>query len=183
MEAEVSSKRKNKNKELKEWVISLVIVLLAAVFIRYFAIGTLVVKGVSMEPAFYHGNVIIVNKLIYKVSEPERGDIIICSYSDIKDELIIKRIIALPGETVDFVPNDSGKYDVVIEGNILEESYTKDGTGFYGDMQYPYTVPQGCYFVMGDNRDNSTDSRWESIGAVNKKNIVGKKWFKIWPVL
>ena len=182
MEAEVSSKKKNGNKEIKEWLISLAIVLLVAFLLRYFAIGTLVVKGISMEPTFYHGNVIAVNKLTYKVSEPKRGDVIICSYSDVEDELIIKRVIALPGETIDFMPNDSGKYDVLINGDVIEENYTKEGTGFYGDMEYPYTVPEDCYFVMGDNRDNSTDSRWESIGSIKKEQIVGKKLIKIWPI-
>lgn len=182
METEVSSKKKNGNKEIKEWILSLAIVLLVAFAIRYFVVSTLVVKGISMEPTFYHGNVIAVNKLIYKVSEPKRGDIIICTYSDVEDEMLIKLVIALPGETVDFMPNDSGKYDVLINGDVINETYTKEGTGFYGDMEYPYTVPEDCYFVMGDNRDNSTDSRWESIGAIDKDRIVGKKMFKIWPI-
>lgn len=179
MESEISNKKRNK--ELKEWVISLIIVLIAAFLIRYFVVSTLVVKGISMEPTFYHGNVIVVNKLIYKIGEPKRGDIIICSHNDIDDEMIIKRVIALPGETIDFVPNDSGKYDVLIDGDVIEENYTKEGTGFYGDVQYPYTVPENCYFVMGDNRDNSTDSRWESIGAIEKDNIEGKELIKVWP--
>ncbi len=182
MSSEVSNKKKNNNKEIKEWVLSLAVVLLAAFVIRYFVVSTLVVKGISMEPTFYHGNVIAVNKFIYKVSEPKRGDIIICTYSDVEDEMLIKRVVALPGETIDFMPNESGKYNVVIDGNVLEENYTKDGTAFYGDMEYPYTLPEDCYFVMGDNRDNSTDSRWESIGAIDKERIVGKELFKIWPI-
>ena len=69
-----------------------------------------------------------------------------------------------------------------INGEVIEENYTKEGTGFYGDEEYPFTVPEDCYFVMGDNRDNSTDSRWQDIGAIDKKKIVGKAAFKIWPL-
>ena len=83
---------------------------------------------------------------------------------------------------MDFVPDSSGGYNVSINGEILNEEYTKEGTGFYGDMQYPYTVPEGSYFVMGDNRDNSTDSRWQSIGAIKKDGIIGKAMIKVWPL-
>ncbi|MCJ7855325.1 signal peptidase I [Lachnospiraceae bacterium NSJ-143] len=175
-------RRKTRKNELKEWVMSLVIVVLLALIVRFFVFGTVEIKGISMEPTFYHGNIIVVNKLSYKISKPKRGDIIVCSYDDIENEILIKRVIGLSGDTVDFVPDSSGGYNVSINGEILNEEYTKEGTGFYGDMQYPYTVPEGSYFVMGDNRDNSTDSRWQSIGAIKKDGIIGKAMIKVWPL-
>ncbi len=181
--SEAYEKRKNdKKNELKEWIVSIAIVIVVAFVVRTFVFSTAVVKGISMEPNYYHGNVLVVNKFIYDFSQPKLGDVIICDYNDVDGEKLIKRVIGTPGDTIDFLPNNEGKLDVSINGEIIEEDYTKEGTGFYGDEEYPFTVPDNCYFVMGDNRDNSTDSRWQDIGAINKKNIVGKAAFKIWPL-
>ncbi|MCI1930655.1 MAG: signal peptidase I [Clostridia bacterium] len=174
-------KEQRKKRETMEWIISLVIVIVVAFAVRTFAFRTVMIKGTSMEPNFIHGDIVLVNEFLYKFSKPKRGDVIVCGYDDVNNESIIKRIVALPGETIDFRENDSGNYDVYIDGKKLQEDYIKEPTQFYGEILDPYTVPDGCYFVMGDNRQNSTDSRWSSIGAIKRENIVGKVCVKIWP--
>ena len=173
-------RKKKRYKELKEWVIAILIMAAAIFVIRSFIFGTVIVKGVSMEPTYYHGDLIAINKLSYHFSSPERGDIIVCDYGSIEEEKIIKRVIGLPGEVIDFVPKNNGNYDVMVNGETLDEDYIKSEVEFYGDTEYPYTVPENCYFVMGDNRNNSTDSRWQSIGFIEKNNIEGKAFLKIW---
>jgi len=173
---------KKKKSELIQWMISLIIVLAIAFAVRYFVIGTVMIKGTSMEPNFVHGDIVMVNKLVYRLSEPKRGDVVVCGYNSVNNENIIKRVIALPGETIEFKENAAGNYDVCIDGKTIEENYIKEPTQYYGEILDPYTVPEGCYFVMGDNRQNSTDSRWSAIGAIKKDKIVGKVWLKFWPL-
>jgi len=175
------SKDKNIKKELKEWAISLAVVLVVLFVVKNFVVGTLIVKGISMEPNYKHGNILIVDKFTYNFKEPERGDVIVSPYSDYDDELIIKRIIALPGEEIDFEETEDG-FEILIDGEVLEEKYLDKMTGYVGDNEYPFEVPEGEYFVMGDNRDNSTDSRWQDIGTIEKEDIIGKAAFKVWPL-
>jgi signal peptidase I len=174
-------KEQKKKRELMEWLISLIIVIAVAFVVRTFIFRTVMIKGTSMEPNFVHGDIVLVNELKYRFIEPKRGDVIVCGYDDVNGESIIKRVVALSGETIEFRENDSKNYDVYINGQKLQEDYIKEPTEFYGEIQGTYTVPDGCYFVMGDNRQNSTDSRWSSIGAIKRKNIVGKVWIKFWP--
>jgi signal peptidase I len=119
----------------------------------------------------YTGDLVLVNKLIYKMREPERGEIVV--FHESKDKDFIKRVIALPGETVEAKNNK-----ILINGKIVDEPYLSDHmrTMDFDEVQ----VPQGKVFVLGDNRLNSTDSR--VIGAVSMSQLVGRAEFIYWPV-
>ena len=124
---------------------------------------------------------VIVNKFIYRFKDPARGDIIIFPFVEANGEEVhlIKRIIGLPGDTVDI--GDDG--NVYINGSIYKEDYILVKTTKSGDqVSYPFTVPEGEYFVLGDNRGNSKDSRYREVGTIARSEIIGKASFRIWPL-
>ena len=171
-----------KRKELMEWVISLIVVILIALVARNFVFGTNLVKGISMEPTFEHDDYVVINKLTYRFGEPTRGDIVVCSYDKgTQEENIIKRVIGTPGDVIDIEIGDEYQYIVLINGEAIDESYLPENMEQKGDIEYPYTVPEGCYFVMGDNRNSSNDSRSKLIGAIPKDNIEGKVILRLFP--
>lgn len=163
----------------------LLFIVVLVIILRTFVFGTIAVKGSSMEPTFHHGDIVAMNKLAYRLGAPEKGDIVICWVdSGNTQENIIKRVIGLPGDELELreVENQSTlEYDLYINGEKQEEPYLEEIIQQPGDQEYPYTVPEGSYFVMGDNRNVSTDSRTQSIGAIEKKNVLGKVVGKIYP--
>ncbi len=148
-------------------VLALLIFLLIRVVIQNFRI-----EGYSMEPNLHQGQYLIVNKAVYRwLHPPQRGDIVVFEYPRAPDRDFIKRVIGLPGETVE-IRNGS----IYIDGVPLDEPYLSEPT--HGNMA-PRTLGPGEYFVLGDNRDNSSDSR--SWGPLPEKNIIGKAWLSYWP--
>ncbi len=132
------------------------------------------IESHSMEPNFYDGQYVLVNKLAYKLGEPQRGDVVVFHNPNNPDEDYIKRIIGLPGDTVSF---DGGR--VYINGQPLDEPYVNPPTnGSFGAG--PTVVDDGYIFVMGDNRPNSRDSR--VFGELSEDLMVGKAWVRIWPL-
>jgi signal peptidase I len=129
------------------------------------------VESISMQPNLFAGDFVIVNKLAYKVGEPQRGDIIVFRYPPDPDQTpYIKRIIGLPGDQIHIA---EGK--VFINGKLLTEAYLEVGTNRGGD----WSVPDNSLFVLGDNRNNSSDSRaW---GMVPFDNVIGKAVVIYWP--
>ncbi len=178
----MDKKEKNTKIEIIQWIVAVIIVAVAAFVLRSFVFCTVKVKGPSMEPLYVHGDIVVAEKLSGFLSSPEKGDIVVCKYST-SDELIIKRVLGLPGDEID-IYYDHGLEECVLEinGERIEEDYIKEAMMQPGDTEYPYVVPEGCYFVMGDNRNLSSDSRFMSIGAIAKENIEGKVVFKIWPL-
>ncbi|MBE6008742.1 MAG: signal peptidase I [Lachnospiraceae bacterium] len=178
----MDKKEKNMKKEITQWIAAIVIVIAVAFVLRTFVFCTVRVKGPSMEPLYVHGDIVVAEKLSGIVSGPDRNDIIVCKYST-SDELIIKRVLGLPGDDIDiYYDRDKEEYVLVINGELVEEPYLKEAMMQPGDTEYIYTVPDDCYFVMGDNRNLSSDSRFMSIGAIPRENIAGKVVFKIWPL-
>jgi signal peptidase I len=161
-----------------------VVVIAAAIIIpiRYFLAQPFYVKGASMEPNFYDREYLIINEIGYRLSEPARGDIVVFHYPKDESEYFIKRIIGLPGETVEI---DGGR--VVIYNNdhpnglALDESeYLPEGTITIRGRYNKVTLSENEYYVLGDHRDASSDSRaW---GAVNRSEIVGEVWLRGLPV-
>ncbi|MGE4213243.1 MAG: signal peptidase I [Anaerotignaceae bacterium] len=175
-------RKMKKRKEIMDWIVSLVVVIFIALIVRNFVLGTNLVKGISMEPTFEHNDYVILNKLNYRFSEPKRGDIVVCSYDKgTQEENIIKRVIGTPGDVIDIETGDEYQYIVLVNGEAIDESYLGENMEQKGDTEYPYTVPQGCYFVMGDNRNSSNDSRSKLIGAIPKANIEGKVIIRLMP--
>lgn len=173
-----------KKKEYPFWI--QLLFLLALVFVlRTFVLGTVYVKGSSMEPNFHHGDLVFVNKLATSIASPKKGDIVICQLnSDGQKEKIIKRVIGLPGDVIDLVWNEDSEnveYYLYINDELIEEPYINEPIMTQGDIDYPFTVLDGSYFVMGDNRNASSDSRRESIGPIAKKNLYGKVIFRLYP--
>ena len=165
-----------------EWLKALAIVLVAAFLVRSFLFGTVQVKGTSMEPNFHHQDLVGVSKISYRLGDPKQGDVVVCSYTrSTGEENIIKRVIGEPGDVIDMVQLEDLSYGVTINGALLEESYLNGPMNQKGDQTYPYTVPDGCYFVMGDNRDQSNDSRFLSIGVIEKGDMMGKVVLRLWP--
>ena len=176
------SRKIRKRKEMTEWIVSLLIVAVAVVVIRTFVFCTVAVKGVSMEPNFYHGNIVAVNRLEYIISQPEKNDIVVCDFEDSKEnQKLIKRVIGVPGDLIDFEWNDEGYYDLVVNMEVVEEDYIEEKMYHLGDMSFPYMVKEDEYFVMGDNRNDSLDSRYNRIGAIEKDEMIGKVFFSLKP--
>ena len=143
--------------------------------VNHYVIANAVVPTGSMESTIEPNDRIFINRLAYAAQEPERGDIISFWYPDNEKENYLKRIIGLPGETIE------GKDgEIYINGELLDESYIKEKSY---DNFGPYEVPEGCYFVMGDNRNNSHDSRYWTHKFVSKDKIVGKAVIKYYPNL
>lgn len=138
------------------------------------------VDGGSMEPTLSDGDHLIVDKLSYRLHEPERFDIIVFPFQYEENTYYIKRIIGLPGETVQI----DEKGNIYIDGKILEESYGREiiQENRRGLAAEPVKLGEDEYFVMGDNRNNSTDSRAKAVGNVKRKDIMGKAWLRVWPM-
>lgn len=162
---------------LKDYILPVIIALGIVVLIRTFLLGMFYVPSESMVPTLQVNDHVVVTKLSYKMHEPERGDIVVFKYppneeQGLKEVDYVKRLIGLPGEKLEIKDNR-----VLINGRFLEESYLNVGTDMpdYG----PIIIPQGQYFMMGDNRNNSSDSRvW---GFVPKEYLIGKAQFIYWP--
>lgn len=135
-----------------------------------------------MEPNFHHGDFLVINKLETRVASPQVDDIVICKLDNVEyQENIIKRVIGLPGDEIDLRDNGSGIYHLYINGVLVEEPYIAEPMQDKGDITYPFIVPKDCYFVMGDNRNASTDSRRQSIGAIEKEDIMGRVVLRLYP--
>ena len=108
--------------------------------------------------------------------QPKYGDVVIISQPNQYNEVLIKRIIAVGGQTVDV---DATAGTVTVDGKVLYEPYIREQTLTQGNMNFPLTVPEGYVFVMGDNRNHSTDSRYKSIGLIDERYIMGKAFYRV----
>ncbi len=158
-------------KEVKEFL-PYVIIIIVVVLVRAFIVTPAMVDGNSMEPTLNNNNVVILNKLSYRMNELKRFDIVVIKLSD---EKIIKRVIGLPGEHVEY--KDGGLY---VNGFLIEENFKHAETHDFKLENIGYlTIPGDKYFVVGDNRIDSMDSRY--IGLIDKKNILGSVSHRIYP--
>ena len=162
-------------KEIRDYVCLIILAFVLAFLMNKFVYANAQVPTGSMIPVVEPGDRLIVNRLAYLFEEPKRGDIVMFAFPDDEKDNYLKRIIGLPGEKVEIKDglvyiNDSKK--------PLDEPYINDPpNGNYG----PYNVPEGCYFMLGDNRDESKDARFWENKFVKKEKIVGKAWLKYYP--
>ena len=168
---------KNIMKEILSTSIYLLVVLCAAYLIITYVGQRTQVSGSSMETTLSDGDNLLVDKITYRFSEPKRFDIIVFPFQYDTDTYYIKRIIGMPGETVQ-IDYDGNIY---INGSPLEESYGREVIQNPGRAAEPITLGEDEYFVMGDNRNNSSDSRDPSVGNIHRKDIIGRAWVRIWP--
>jgi len=156
------------------------IALIAVAAIKYFLIQPFIVNGASMEPAFYDGNYLLVDELSYRFREPARGDVIVFHAPQDPSLYYIKRVIGLPGERVEVSDSSITIYnDAHPEGELLGEPYISDGIKGTWSGYVQITLKDNQYFVLGDNRLNSLDSRYW--GPLPKANIVGLVKMRLWP--
>lgn len=148
---------------------------LAGGFMLFFRAS--LVRGSSMEPTLRDGDCILVKTAGY--DRPEQGDIVAIKAKDRKNKHLVKRIIARGGDTVQ-IDFEAGM--VFVNGQLLEEPYISEATTLSGDIPFPVTVPRDCYFVLGDNRNHSQDSRSSTLGFVPREDIEGRVVFRFAPL-
>lgn len=167
------------NKKLKDIlsnsIFFLCVILLSFLIIKFVGQRTVVI-GPSMMPTLEDGNNLIIDKISYRFHEPERFDIVIFPFRNNSGNTYIKRVIGLPGETVR-IDTDGVIY---INDEVLQESYGREIIQNPGNALEGVTLKEGEYYVLGDNRNDSEDSRF-SVGVVYRREIVGRAVFRIWP--
>lgn len=169
------NRKKAFQSELFDWAQNIAIILTVVVLMFTFALRIIGVDGPSMQNTLQHGDWLLVSDLFY---EPEYGDIVIIKKEQFMESPIVKRVIATEGQTVN-IDFDAG---VVWVDNVpYDEPYVNTPTNRAFDMEFPQTVPEGCVFVLGDNRNHSSDSRDSSLGMVDERYIIGKVIFRILP--
>lgn len=169
--------------EVWEWAKALLIAAVLVLLIRWLIFAPFIVDGPSMEPNFHTGERLIVNKIIYSIRKPERGEVVVFHAPAGID--YIKRVIALPGERVKVENNK-----VYVNGEELKEPYiqeaveerAKNGQIYNSPGLAETIVPEGAVFVMGDNRPNSADSRMNNVGSIPYDKIVGRADIRFWPL-
>ncbi len=169
--------KKNVLKEILDTSIYILGVLLVAYLVVHFIGQRTEVIGPSMEYTLMDGDNLIVDKISYRLNDPERFDIVVFPYRYDRKTYYIKRIIGLPGETVQILEDGT----ILINGEKLTEYYGKEVILDAGRAIEPVTLSDDEYFVMGDNRNNSRDSRYEDVGNIKKSEFIGKVWIKIYP--
>ena len=175
---------KNILKEILSTSVYLLIVLLITyLFVQYVGQRTEVV-GSSMESTLQDGDNLLVDKLSYRFRQPQRFDIIVFPYQHEKNTYYIKRIIGMPGESlrIDQEGTIWVKGEKEEEYSVLEEYYGKEVIQDPGQASSEIVLAEDEYFVMGDNRNNSTDSRSASVGNIHRRDILGKAFIRIWPL-
>lgn len=161
--------------EIYDWMQSLVFALIICIIVFVFIFRIVDVSGDSMNPTLLNGDKLVVSDVFYK---PKQGDIVIFRKDEYKAEALVKRVIATEGQTIE-IDFDRGR--VYVDGERLDEPYIAEPTHNQLDFQGPQTVPEGCVFVMGDNRNASSDSRRTQIGMVDERLIVGKVLLRVFP--
>lgn len=156
---------------------TLVFVLAALILVFTFVVRIIVVSGESMENTLQNGDSMLVWCLGY---EPKQGDVVVLTQRSYQDDSLVKRVIATEGQRVD-IDYDTGT--VYVDGTPLEEDYIKEAMRVpnYGEGVNHVTVPEGCLFVMGDNRNNSADSRYPSIGIIDTRSVIGRAVMVLFP--
>lgn len=153
---------------------SLVVVLSALVLIFTFVGRLIMVDGESMEPTLLHGEMMVVRSLGYT---PRQGDIVVLTQASFREDAIVKRLIARGGQRVEI---DYAAGTVTVDGVVLDEPYLKETMLPRGDVA-SLTVPEGCIFVMGDNRNVSADSRYNYVGVVDERRVIGQAVAVVFP--
>ncbi len=163
---------------IMSWILYiLVVVVLSLLCVTFVAQRTKVI-GQSMYPSLNDADQLIVDKISYRFSEPERFDVVVFPYRYEQNKRYIKRIIGLPGETVQIIDGE-----VYIDGEKLKDPFGEqiglmDDAGMAAE---PLTLSDDEYFVLGDNRNNSKDSRFSDVGPIHKDELIGKAWLQIYP--
>ncbi len=170
------SEQEKESSEIYEWMQSLVSALLICVIIFAFLARIIGIIGPSMQPTFHDGDSVIITDLFYT---PKQGDVVVLRKLSFQEEPIIKRVIAVEGQTVDI---DFENGIVYVDDQPLSEPYTAELTLTPLDFDGKITVPENCVFVMGDNRNNSLDSRYAQIGCVDERYIMGKVMLRLLPI-
>lgn len=180
MDMYLNSKRPKYKKFFKSlfiWIIEIILVILAAYLIIEYAVEKSTMMGVSMSTTLNDGDKIIINKLAYLRGEPERYDVIVFSQSKNGHGYYnVKRVIGLPGETVEIVNGE-----VYINGTKLQEVIDVEAMRVAGLADEAILLGENEFFVLGDNRNYSEDSRFANIGIIVKKDIIGKAWMRLEP--
>ena len=164
-------------KDFLQFILYVVVVGVLTYSVVHFVGQRTVVKGSSMEPTLSNGDQLIVDKVTYHFHEPKRFDIIVFPYQYEENTYYIKRIIGLPGESVRI----DEKGAIFINGEELIESYGREVIKNAGLAATEITLGEDEYFVLGDNRNNSTDSRAEDVGLIKESDIVGRALVRIYP--
>ena len=164
-------RQKAYNKALGGTVYVLTIVAAVAVLIATLVLPVLQIEGTSMEPTLHNGDIV----LLMKTTRFERGDL--CGFTW-NNKLLVKRVIGLPGDWIEI--DDKGT--IYLNGEKLDEPYVQEHSMGECDLEFPFQVPVEQYFVLGDMRESSIDSRNTLIGCIAKDQIVGKVFFRVWPL-
>lgn len=168
-----------RKRKLHEWIVfasEMACIFLLLYIVRHAFLGWAVVHGGSMNPTVYDKDVVLFSK--HKKTW-EYGDIVVCHSGKGLEEELIKRVIGVPGDVIQI---DKKNHQVLVNGVMIEESYISEETIERGDIHYPARVPPGQYFVMGDNRNKSLDSRFSEVGTLPAENIQGKVHIRIFPL-
>ena len=171
-----SATERSARRDIYDWMQCIVVAIIVCVLLFSFFVRLVDVVGESMFPTLDNGDKIIVSNLFY---DPKPGDIVVFRKDEYRDEPLVKRVIAVEGQTID-IDFDLGI--VYVDGEPLDEPYIAEPTSEPLDFSGPVTVPKNCVFVMGDNRNHSTDSRYSTIGFVDKRCIMGKVYFTLYPL-
>ena len=177
MTEEASGQREPPGRELYEWTQALVGSVLTVVLVFTFLIRLIGVDGHSMVPTLQNGDRLLVLSSLLD-SDYEYGDIVVLREESFLEEPIVKRVIATEGQTVD-IDFEAGV--VYVDGEALDEPYINEPTYMEEGTEFPLTVPEGCIFVMGDNRNHSSDSRDSRLGTVDTRCVLGKAVFLAFP--
>lgn len=170
-------KKNSPARELFGWIVYIGIIILLTWFIITFIGVRTKVSGRSMETTLQDGNQLIVDKISYRFTDPKRYDIVVFPYKYEENTHYIKRIIGLPGETIQV--KDGYAY---INGKLLESDiYGAELMNYPGIAESPITLADNEYFVLGDNRNHSADSREPNVGIIKRKDLTGKAWIRIYP--
>ena len=166
-------------KETREWILTIIATVVLIFVIRTYIFSPVIVEGNSMNPTLVEGDRLFINKIGMYVGEIDRFDVVV--FKGNKDKHYIKRVVGMPGDRIHFKNNNLYINDqVVSEKYVIEEGYQRDMTL---DSLYGYDkIPKEYYFVLGDNRPNSLDSRQRSIGLVHESEILGSSNVIVWPI-